>query len=126
CFFGSTVDTSTLHAFPTRRSSDLHPDPFGAAELVAGDREQVDVVEGDLLGHRRLDGVAVDEDAVGHRPHGGGDLRHRLDDAGLVVGPHDGHHRRLLVDGGGDGFRVHEAVAVHSEDLDGTADAAQE
>ena len=82
--------------------------------LVAGDGEQVDVlerglgaeVEGELAGG--LDGVGVEESAGGVGD--GGEFGDGLDDAGLVVGEHDGDEPRVGAEGGCEGGGLDEAV----------------
>ena len=68
-------------------------------ELVAGEREHVDVLrlDVDLDVADGLYRVRVEDDAVlfAHSA----DLGDGLDGADLVVGIHDGHERRVLTDG---------------------------
>ena len=91
--------------------------------LVAGEREQVDVLEltgevdGELGGG--LYGVGVDENlggvAFGVGLGEAGDLAYGLDCAGLVVGEHDGDEFGVRLEGGFEGCGVDEAVGGGSE-----------
>ncbi len=77
-----------------------HPHPLGPPQLVTGHGEQIEASQAHRERDRRLHGVGVDGHLRGHRPHRIDHLVHRLDDTGLVVGPHDRHHRGLRPHGG--------------------------
>ena len=87
-----------------RSADEEDSDAFGGVDLVAGEGEEVDVlerafggeVEGELAGG--LDGVGVEESAgcVGD----GGEFGDGLDDAGLVVGVHDADEFGVGAEGG--------------------------
>ena len=93
-----------------------------AADLVSGDRHQVEVAVGEVDRHVRqgLHRVAVDGDPVlvGHA----GYLGHGLDRAHLVVGPHDADESNslgVLLDGGPHGGRGDQTLGIrlHPGDL---------
>ena len=79
-------------------------DTLGCAEFVAADGEKVDaqLTHADRNAAGRLDAVGVEESAGGTRE--GGDLAHRLQDAGLIIGVHDGDQ------GGGGAQRAPDVI----------------
>src|SRR6266853_209685 len=90
-------------------------DAFGSIDLVAGYREQVDVVLLDVdwnlaNGLHTIDG---EDDAVflGNLA----DFRHRIDDANLIVGIHDGDKNCFRRNRFTHIFRVDAAIALHRE-----------
>ena len=97
-------------------------DAFGGVHLVAGEGEEVDVlewafgaeVEGELAGD--LDGVGVEEGSgvVGD----GGEFGDGLDDAGLVVRVHDADEFGVGADGGFEGGGLDEAFGCGGEEGD--------
>ena len=103
-------------------------DTLGPVELVAGEREDVDVVglhvDGDLADG--LDGVGVEEDALLVADLA--DLADGLDDADFVVGVHDGDQDGLLRAFGDDGaaevVEVDEAVGLDGQVGDAVAHAS--
>ena len=96
-------------------------DALGAVDLVAGEREHVDVVghhvDGDLA--HGLDGVGVEDDALLVAELA--DLANGLDDADFVVGVHDGDEDGLVVDGALQVFEIDEAVGLHGQIGDAVA-----
>ncbi len=96
-------------------------DALGAVDLVAGEREQVDVVrlhvDGDLADG--LHGVGVEDDALLVAELA--DLGDGLDDADLVVRVHDADEDGLVVHGALQVFDVDEAVGLHGQVGDAVA-----
>src|SRR5712671_5841351 len=88
-------------------------DTFGSIDLVAGYREQVNVVllDVDRDFANRLHTIDREDDAVflGNLA----DFRHRIDDANLIVGVHDGDQNRFRRNRFTHVFRVDAAIALH-------------
>ena len=95
---------------------------FGGVHLVPGEGEEVDVFEGAFGGEVErelagdLDGVGVEEGSgfVGD----GGQFLDGLDDAGLVVGVHDGDEFGVGPEGGFEGRGFDEAFGGAGEEGD--------
>ncbi len=79
---------------------DEQPDPFGASQLVPGERDEVGAGLGDghRVGAEGLHGIGVDQRPGHRRLDRLGDLAHRLPGPGLVVGGHHRHHRGSVAD----------------------------
>src|SRR5690606_30526180 len=99
-------------------ADDQRPNSLGTAEFVAGDSEQVEPVEGHLLGDDGLHGVGMDQHRVGNASDGVSHFGDRLDDTRLVVGPHHrdqprfvGHLRRY-------GLGIDQSPSIDAEDRD--------
>src|SRR5262245_60108115 len=77
------------------RASDQRTDPLRSAELVGGNRDQVDIRPADIEMNtpNHLDGIDVQQ-ATGAMNNGSRRLD-RLNDPGLVVGRHDGDEWRV-------------------------------
>ena len=94
-------------------------DTLGGVELVAGEREQIELkrfhVDGNFSGG--LHGVGVEID-VGFRGDAA-NLRERLDGAEFVVGVHDGDEHGFRANGLAQVVEINEAVAIHGEIGDG-------
>ena len=92
-------------------------DALGAVDLVAGERQQIDAeaidVEVEVAGG--LDGVRVDSDARVALLDDADDIGDIVDRADHVVGVDDGDQRRLVVERGGEGLDIDEALAVDRE-----------
>ena len=104
------------------------PDALGGVHLVAGEGEQVHVrelageVEGELSGD--LGGVGVEEDGRGGLLDNAGEVGDGEDDAGLVVGEHDGDEEGFVGADGADEGRDVEGAGGEDRDVgDGIAAA---
>lgn len=95
---------------------------LGGVHLVAGDAEEVYVLEVAVGGEVHcelacaLHGVGVEEGSGGVGD--GGERSDGLDDAGLVVGEHDGDEFGVGTDGGGEGAGIDDAPGVAGEEGD--------
>src|SRR6267378_2940541 len=90
-------------------------DTFGSIDLVAGDGEQVDIVllDVDWDFANRLHTIDREDNAVFLGDLA--DFRHRIDDANLVVGIHDGDQNRFRRNRFTHVFRVDAAIALNRQ-----------
>ena len=95
-------------------------DALGAAELVAADADQVSAGAelGDIEPWDGLNSVSVHYSPGGTPPDQTGDLGHGLDRPYLAVDQLDRHDGHGLVEGGGQGAQVDDAVVPHSDHPD--------
>lgn len=86
------------------------PGALWRTELVAGDRDRIDVEVGQRQPARGLDGIDSELHAACRR--GVGDRRDVLHRADLVVRVPDAHERGIGAEGAGDGIRRHASSGV--------------
>src|SRR6202035_1738604 len=90
-------------------------DSLRAIDLVPGDRQQVDIVLLDVYWDfaNSLHTIDGKDNAVllGNLA----DFRHRIDDANLIVGIHDGDQYRLRRNRFAHVFRIDAAIALHRQ-----------
>ena len=105
-----------IAAANVQRADSLRP-----VELVAGEREDVDVVGDDVDGNLAagLHRVGVEEDVALVAEFA--DLADGLDDADLVVGVHDADEDGVVVHGALEVFDVDQAVSLHGQIGDAVA-----
>src|SRR6267154_4339580 len=93
-------------------------DAFGSVDLVAGDREQVDVVLLDVDWNFANSLHTIDSENNAVFLGNLADFRHRIDDANLIVGIHDGDKNCFRRNGFTHIFRVDAAIALHRQICD--------
>src|SRR5258705_8362956 len=90
-------------------------DSLRPIDLVAGDREQVDVVLLDVDWNFANSLHTIDGENNAVFLGDLADFRHRIDDANLIVGIHDGNQNRFWGNRFTHVFRVDAAIALHRQ-----------